>query len=230
MRFLDAGEVLALANAIRPDHYRSLVLTAAYVGLRSGELAGLRVENVDLLRKQIRVERQVLQVKGGVKFGPPKTKAGRRTVSIPASLVDILEKHIATDAVQRSGLAFPTVNGMVMRRQNFAKLWDKALTALRWTTERDEDTDEVVHEHRLSGLTLHELRHTAAALAIEQGAHPMAIKERLGHSSINVTLDRYGHLFPRLDLAIAEGLDGVLRESLAANPRPVPSNVLHLTR
>jgi integrase len=66
----------------------------------------------------------------------------------------------------------------------------------------------------------HELRHTAAALAIANGAHPLAIRERLGHSSITVTMDRYGGLFPRLDEAIAQGLDGTIRESLAAHSRP----------
>jgi len=60
----------------------------------------------------------------------------------------------------------------------------------------------------------HELRHTSAALAIAQGAHPLVIRDRLGHSSIMVTMDTYGGLFPSLDEAIAEGLDKVLRESL----------------
>jgi integrase len=76
----------------------------------------------------------------------------------------------------------------------------------------------------------HELRHTAAALAIAQGAHPLAIRERLGHSSITVTMDRYGGLFPRLDGAIAEGLDVVLRDSLAASLRPEAASVADIRR
>lgn len=82
----------------------------------------------------------------------------------------------------------------------------------------------------LEGLVFHELRQPAAALAIEQGAHPMAIKERLGHSSITVTLDRYGGLFPRLDEQLAEGLDEALRESLAASSRPATPRVAPLRR
>jgi integrase len=65
-------------------------------------------------------------------------------------------------------------------------------------------------------LVVHEPRHTAAALAIAEGAHPLAIKERLGHSSMMVTMDRYGELLPRLDEAIAEGLDRTFRDSRAA--------------
>ena len=76
----------------------------------------------------------------------------------------------------------------------------------------------------------HELRHTAAALAIAQGAHPLAIRKRLGHSSITVTMDRYGGLFPRLDEAIAEGLDEVLRVSLAGPMRDEDGTVPHLRR
>jgi integrase len=62
-------------------------------------------------------------------------------------------------------------------------------------------------------LRFHDLRHTCVALLIAQGAHPMAIKERLGHSSITVTIDQYGHLIPSIDEALAEGLDGTFREA-----------------
>ena len=82
----------------------------------------------------------------------------------------------------------------------------------------------------LDGFVFHELRHTAVALAIAQGAHPLAIKERLGHSSITVTMDRYGGLFPRLEEAIGEGLDSVLRDSLAASVRPETAPPVHLRR
>jgi integrase len=71
----------------------------------------------------------------------------------------------------------------------------------------------------LEWLRFHDLRHTAVALAIAQGAHPKAIQERMGHSSITVTLDRYWHLGPGLDERIAEGLDDVLRDPLAVTPR-----------
>ena len=82
----------------------------------------------------------------------------------------------------------------------------------------------------MSGLTLHELLHTAAALAIAQGAHPLAIKERLGHSSITTTLDTYGGLFPSLDAAIAEGLDALLRSSLEGHGDGEAGRVVNLAR
>ena len=67
----------------------------------------------------------------------------------------------------------------------------------------------------------HDLRHTSVALAIAQGAHPKAIQARMGHSSISVTLDRYGHLFPELDEAIATGFGEQLLAALAQRQRTV---------
>lgn len=83
MRFLDAQEVARLADAAS-EHYRPLILTAAYVGLRWGELAGLGVDHVDTLRRTIRVERQLVEVNGKLELARPKSEAGTRTVSVPA--------------------------------------------------------------------------------------------------------------------------------------------------
>jgi len=133
---------------------------------------------------------------------------------MPAILGDVLGEHFGTAAVQTAGLAFPTLTGVPMRRSNFRKPWHRALMDLGWTDD-----------HPLAGLVFHELRHTAVALAIAQSAHPLAIKERLGHSSITVTLDRYGGLFPSLDEAIAEGLDAVLREQFSAKREQLADSV-----
>ena len=216
MRFLDADQVTLLADSATPLYYRPLILTAAWVGLRWGELAGLRVASVDLLRARIRVVEQLTEAKGGVEWGPPKTKAGTRTVTVPATLVDILGEHFASPSVAKSGLAFPTPSGTPLKRANFRKVWKRTITAAGW-----DGTD-------LEGLVFHELRHTAAALAIAEGAHPLTIKERLGHSSITVTMDTYGGLLPSLDEALAAGLDTRLRESLAASPRPEPAAIVNI--
>lgn len=123
----------------------------------------------------------------------------------------MLAAHIAADPVQHSGLVFPSTRGYPLRRSQFRDVWRRACTAAGFDGGP------------LDGLVFHELRHTAAALAIAQGAHPVAIKERLGHSSITVTMDGYGGLFPRLDEAIADGLDALFRASFAASRRPEAS-------
>ena len=74
-------------------------------------------------------------------------------------------------------------------------------------------------------LRFHDLRHTCAALLIAQGAHPKAIMERLGHSSIQVTLDRYGHVFSSLDEALTDGLEATYRASMEAVPHKAAPTV-----
>ncbi len=114
-------------------------------------------------------------------------------------------------SLTRSGLAFPTPHGDPMRRSNFRRrVWSPATAATG-----------------LEGLRFHDLRHTAVALAIRQGAHPKAIQERMGHSSVIVTLDRYGHLYDGLDSNIAAGLDEILRESRGLHAAPPPSDRAH---
>lgn len=197
MRFLSGAEVIELADAIGV-HYRGLVLTAAFTGLRWGELAGLKRERVDLLRPSVTVIEQLNEVNGRLGFGPPKTAAGRRAVTVPAFLVGVLEEQLSLRCEPgRQGLVFPAAEGGPMRRSNFRRrVWLPATRAVD-----------------LEGVRFHDLRHTAVALAIAAGAHPRALMERLGHSSITVTLGRYGHLLPGQDEGIASGLDTAYRSS-----------------
>lgn len=83
MRVATVAQVAALAEVIDP-RFRALVLVAAYAGLRWGELVGLRVKRVDLLHGRIAVAEQATEIHGRFTWGPPKTEAGRRTVTLPA--------------------------------------------------------------------------------------------------------------------------------------------------
>ena len=147
------------------------------------------------------VVEQLTEVNGTLAVGPPKTAAARRSVSVPPTLADLMQEQLERRSV--NGLMFPSAGGDALRRSNFRRR--------AWTpATRQVGLDE---------LRFHDLRHTAVALAIAQGAHPKASQERMGHSSITVTLDRYGHLFPGIDERIADGLDDVLRGALAVTPR-----------
>lgn len=205
MRFLTANQVAMLASEVGPD-WETLVYTAAYAGLRWGELVGLRPARVELERRTIVVVEQLTELSGRLEWGPPKTVAGRRAVSIPDSMAVLLAEQLARPTVARSGLVFPSPLGEPLRRSNFGRrVWSPATRALG-----------------LDGLRFHDLRHTAVALAISRGAHPKAIQERMGHSSVVVTLDRYGHLFEGLDGHIADGLDGLLRNSRGLTAASTP--------
>lgn len=210
MRFLTAEQVADLAATVGPD-WSCLIYTAAYTGLRWGELAGLRRARVDLDRRVIEVVEQLNEFSGRIEWGPPKTATGQRAVSLPGGLVELLAEQLARPMVERSGLVFPTPLGEPMRRSNFARrVWAPAVQGLEF-----------------EGLRFHDLRHTAVALAISTGAHPKALQERMGHSSVTVTLDRYGHLYEGLDAAIAEGLNGAFEASrlTTTSDRPTPKMV-----
>src|SRR4029450_11137153 len=121
MRFATVAEVVALADAI-PRRFRALVLVAAYTGLRWGELAGLRVKRVDLLHRQITVAEQLLEVRGRLAFGPTKTGASLRTVTLPTVAAEALADHLGVYAeAGPDGLVFSAERGGPIRRSNFTR-------------------------------------------------------------------------------------------------------------
>ena len=194
MRFLSPEEVEKLADAIHP-RYRALVLTGAYTGLRPGELLGLKVDRLDMLRRQLRVVEALTEVKGQIRLGPPKSKASRRTVTMPTFLVDELAQHLARYH-DPDGWVFSSPQGGPIRRTNFRRrFWIPAVRAS-------------VGEP----LRLHDLRHSHAAMLIAQGVHPKVLEDRLGHASITTTLDTYGHLMSGLDEAAADALDSIRQD------------------
>jgi integrase len=178
-----------------------MILTAGYSGLRWGELIGLRRVNVELDKRVIVVVEQLVREKDQWARKPPKTRASRRRVAIPAALADELVRHIERFSNEGpDGLVFPNLAGNPPHPSSFnTNFWKPAKETVG-----------------LQGVRFHDLRHTAVALAIAQGAHVKAIQLRMGHSSAQVTLDRYGHLFPELDVLIADGLDDVFRAAQAS--------------
>ena len=195
MRILEPTEIRALADAI-DDRYHVMVLTAAFTGLRLGELAALRTDRFNALRRTLRVEESLAEVRGEFLFKAPKSDAARRTVSLPAFLVEELAHHLATYG-DDSKLVFSAPEGGPIRRTNFrCRTWLPAVQASVGVP-----------------CTFHGLRHSHAALLIAQGEHPKVIQERLGHASIKTTLDTYGHLFEGMDEAAADRLDEAWRVS-----------------
>lgn len=201
-RYLTHEQVAALADAA--GQYRLLVLVLAYCGLRWGEAAALRVRRVDLLRGRLQIVESVVDVNGQMVFGSPKSHQ-HRSVPVPRFLRDDLAAHLAGKAPD--DLVFPAARGGVLRVQNFRRrCFDRATAAVG-----------------LEGLVPHELRHTAASLAIAAGASVKGVQAMLGHASATLTLDRYGHLFgDELD-AVAERLDAAARAPRVPQACPTPS-------
>ncbi|MGH9228009.1 MAG: tyrosine-type recombinase/integrase [Acidimicrobiales bacterium] len=208
MRFLAVAEVDELAEAINP-HSKVLVYVLAYCGLRWGEAVGLKRKYVDTSRRTIRVEEQLTEVDHQFYFGQPlKTSAARRTVRMPAFVATLLEEHFAYLEALRQDLGLPPLGRDDLIFTNVrGRTWHRASFRLNhWLT--------AVRTAGLSGLRVHDLRHTAVAFAINlSNAHPKAVQIRFGHSSIQQTYDRYGHLFPQMDEAIADDLDVAYKAS-----------------
>ena len=205
MQFLDAAQVVRLAEAIGPQ-YRALIYTAAYTGLRAGELAALKTERVDWQRGTLDVVESLSEVRGKLVTGPTKTRA-RRIVTMPRFLTDMLTQHIDTYPSD-DGYVFTSARGGPIRHHNFY------LREFRPAARRAGLPD---------GLRFHDLRHTAASLLISRGANPKQIQERLGHSTIQLTFDRYGHLFEGHDAALLDTLDAAYAEARVSDPCPAPA-------
>ncbi|CCW13211.1 tyrosine-type recombinase/integrase [Rhodococcus aetherivorans] len=189
-RYLTHSQVHTLASA--SDRFEVLVFVLAYCGLRFGEAVALRVRNVDLDRRRLWVAASATAVRGqGIVEGPTKNHSAR-SVPIPSFLAELLEPIVERD---ENALVFPG------RKGGFLPLGE-----LRWVF------DQAATTAGLPGLTPHELRHTAASLAIAAGANIKVIQRMLGHKTATLTLDRYGHLFQDDLDTVAASLDTAARE------------------
>jgi integrase len=187
-RYLTHEQLHRVAVASGP--LRTLILVLGCCGLRFGEVAALRVSDVDVDARRIRVRRSVTYVrKTGLVEGPTKNHTAR-TVPVPAFLVRLLTTEIAG----RSGaqLVFPSARG-----GGFLTL-GQARYAFTKATRTVDGAD---------GVRLHDLRHTCASLAISSGANVKVVQRLLGHKTAILTLDRYGHLFPDDLDAVAHAFD-----------------------
>jgi integrase len=190
-RYLRPAQVADLAEAAGPG--RLVVLVLAYTGLRWGELAALRVSRVDLMRRRIHIAESVTEVdRGRLDWGLPKSHE-RRWVPVPRFLIDDLAEHVAGKAPD--ALAFTTRHGAVLRVGGARRAW----------------FDQAAEAAGLAGLTPHELRHTAASLAVSAGANVKAVQRMLGHAKASMTLDVYADLFDDDLEAVADRLDEIAR-------------------
>lgn len=187
--FLTGEQVELLADQM-PDRYRSLVLVAAFGGLRWGEAVGLRRCDVDGAR--LAVAGQLHLVNGRWVREQPKTAAGRRMVVLPESVGAELAAHMERFTGEHpDALVFTNQHGNPVGKSFRFNVWLPALARAGLVTMTRRSGRVPSYG---KGPTFHDLRHTAAALAIQAGAHPKAIQSRLGHASIGVTMNTYGHL------------------------------------
>jgi integrase len=203
-------EIRAIVAKLQGD-WRPLLLTLIFTGLRASELRGLRWTNVDLAKSELHVRERADEYK---QFGRPKSEAGERTLPLPPIVVSALKKWKLKCAKSELGLVFPSPRGAgVVGRDYIARRGlQPAQIAAGVSFEVAGAHGKPVPRAKYPGL--HSLRHFYASWCINRKVDgglelpAKVVQERLGHSTIVMTLDVYGHLFPRADdgaeLAAAE--------------------------
>ncbi|ASP34090.1 site-specific integrase [Labrenzia sp. VG12] len=175
------SEIKAMLNTVS-DKYRPLIVTAIYTGMRMSELRGLRWEDVDFTKSIIRVRQRADRFN---QIGKPKSKSGRRDIPMAPSVKKVLMAWKANCPTGDFDLVFPNGVGNVESPSNIS-------TRVLYPLLKNADITDSNGKPKFS---FHALRHAAASLYIEQGWPAKKIQTLLGHASITMTFDVYGHLF-----------------------------------
>ena len=170
-----------------------------------GELGALRGRRIDSSRGTVDVVENLTLDNGTPVLGPLKTKASRRKIPLPRQTAEALDEHIETYDIGPDDLVFTSVEGHVPRPYQFRRRYfHPAAEALG-----------------LASLRPHDLRHSAVSLWIASGANPKVVQTKVGHASIKVTYDVYGHLFPDFDDRTTRHLEALWDESKTDNIVPI---------
>jgi integrase len=197
-------EARSFLSAIKGDRLAALYSVALTMGLRQGEALGLQWHDVDLEMGYLRISKQLQRIDGKFQILEAKTARSRRTLALPASIVDALRAHRIRQQEERRILGAPT------------QKWD-----LVFTTENGRPIDGTVvshHFHRVlerAGLQqrrFHDLRHSCATLLLVQGVSPRVVMDVLGHSQIALTMNTYSHVIPELKRDAATRMDDLIAD------------------
>jgi integrase len=204
LEILEPVQVKAVLAALGGHTLFPIIRLALDTGMRRGELLGLQWGDIDLdaVPPTLRVERSVEETKaGGLRLKPPKTKRGRRSISLPPGTVAMLRElkveqmqirlAIGMGKLESTTVVFGNMEGGVMRPRNLSKSW--------WRVRQSK---------KLPNVSFHALRHTHASTLIRMGVDILTISRRLGHSKSSITLDVYGHLIGGADAAAAAAIEG----------------------
>jgi integrase len=210
IRFLTHDEARAFLRAVRGDRYEALYVLAITTGMRQGEMLGLQWPDIDLDAGKITISRSLHRTKRRrdpedatpwFQLRQPKTAGSRRSLEIPPVTIEALRVHQQKQAQQR--LLADTS-------------WKEQRLIFTTRTGTPVDTTNVLHQYQkilkaagLSKMRFYDLRYTHASLLIAEGVHPKKIAERLGHASIKLTMDLYGHLFDGSDKESADRMQKI---------------------
>ena len=199
-RTLTVEQARCLLEVARGSYIETLLLLAVTTGMRRGELLALRWEDVDFENGVVSIRRTMNRITGrGPVETEPKTKSSRRTIVLPGRVLEALKVHReqqdqgrikAGSEWHEQGLVFCNRYGGFMIPQYVGKVFHKLLA-----------------KAALPDMRFHDLRHSMATVLLAAGVHPKIVQERLGHSTIAMTMDVYSHVLPSMQQDVARKLD-----------------------
>ena len=207
MLVLDGDQIARLIDAVTGTTLYMPTLLAVSTGMRRGEILASRWSDIDLDRGMLSVAQTLEKSrKGGLQFKQPKTKRSRRNITLPQITIHALKKHRVETAkiLLRLGTGW-NENGLVCARLDGSPINPNTLTSGFASLMRRTDIPKV---------TFHGLRHTHATQLFKEGVHPKIVQERLGHSTVAVTLDLYSHVMPGMQEDAAKKVDRALMAAL----------------
>jgi integrase len=205
-----------LLERLRGHPLYLLAVLALNTGARRNELLALRWQDVDLDAGRLRIETSLEQTRShGIRIKAPKTRKGRRTISLPGATVAELRGHWRAQQEQRLALGLgksppdspvlATYDGKPQSPGAITKAWARAMAAFG-----------------MPDVGLHSLRHTHVSMLISSGMDVLTISRRIGHASVKVTLDTYGHLIHGADDRAAQIMDAEFGSKMVASGAPKP--------
>jgi integrase len=199
----EATQVSAILNAAEGSWLHLPILLGASTGMRRGEVFGLRWRDVDLEAGRIHVNGSLQRVDGSLRVVEPKSPRARRTIALPASVVDVLRQHRKDQAERRLLLGEGWTDTDLVVEQGDG-------------TPRDPDTlshrfHDLAITAGMRGVRFHDLRHAYATQLLKAGVHPKIVSEALGHSSTAFTMDQYSHVVPSMQEAAADAIGAALK-------------------
>ena len=193
-------------EAVAESPYHELFTVALYTGMRRSELLGLPWKDVDLYLAQLSVTQTLHRLSsGGFIFGKPKTAKRRRTIALPPTVCILLGQLKERQIGERLLLGLKLQDDDLVFSKPDGKPLDPSIITRTFR--------KIIKRAGLPSLRFHDLRHTHASLMLKQGIHPKIVSERLGHSSIGITLDTYSHVMPGLQEAAALRFEEGLQQS-----------------
>jgi integrase len=210
-----AEQLGAFLAAVREDRLYPAWLLLATLGMRRGELLGLRWVDVDLTTGRIAIRQTLVMVDGRPAMAEPKTVKGRRSLTLAPEVLDTLRAHRVQQAAERLSLgANYTASGLVITAEDGRPLHPETLSG------------QFVRQAKRAGLPpirLHDLRHSVASILLARGVHPKVVSDMLGHATIALTLDTYSHVIPSLQQEAASVVAAAVLDPAASTaPQPSP--------